>query len=685
MLKLINLTLSNIGRFETEQSICFDKLGNLIQVDGQNSLTDGSSGSGKSTVFHALDYLFGINDIPSSVLQSRLTKEKMYVIGEFDFNSLPLIISRGSNGLTIDLNGEITKGSSKLAEEKLDQIIGMPRDLFRKIIHKRQKEGGFFLDFTPKKAHEFLADALNLVEEQKKLDKIDLKIKELEISKSNKERDLLSVRSSLNATIDSISSLGLPPIKETDQETINSLESKIEEYLSILSNIEKSQNEEKSILERQRPKIIVNPYDETIKTSLEEKIKFLESQYGSIVLEEKDRQNKIKTCILEKNSEKTKLNYLISEGNSAKKEAKEIAEHIKKIRDSICPTCEQNWITESIKDKEKELLNKLSSCKSKIDLSTKAEASIKGLDTEIESLQNELLPKNDNKLTLIREEVNKSKSLLLEERIKIESHLKSQNENNSVLLKEYSEKEKILNEKHTKERKEIENLIFNNKELLNNHINKMRNYKESIKRYEISLNSMENKKKEYSEKLSELEKTISVTLNELEMAEEIKKILKSYISCSLDGALETISDSATRILRGIPNMTNATIQLEGLKETKEGKIKEEINAVLNCDGEIGIPIKSLSGGERSSVDLAIDLAVIDFIENETGKGTNFMILDEAFTGLDTQNIEMVLFLLKNLNQNKHLIIVDHNPIIKESVTDRILVIRTGESSEIKIS
>jgi DNA repair ATPase RecN len=53
---------------------------------GQNNNTGGSSGAGKSTVFNALDFLLGLNDLPVTVLQSRLTKSGISVIGEFDFD-----------------------------------------------------------------------------------------------------------------------------------------------------------------------------------------------------------------------------------------------------------------------------------------------------------------------------------------------------------------------------------------------------------------------------------------------------------------------------------------------------------------------------------------------------------------------------------------------------------------------
>lgn len=225
MLKLKKLSFSGIGRFVKEQTVQVDELGNLVQVDGENRNTGGSSGSGKTTVFNALDYLLGLNDLPTTVLQSRLTKEKMSVEGEFDWNGKHVIIARSAK-LSITIDGQLTVGSSALTEEKLDEILGMPRDLFRKILHKRQKEGGFFLEFTPKKMYEFLTDALNLASERKKLEKVEAKLSELEKSKTAKESKINELRASVKAMQESILSLGLPPVRDIHQSVILELKAK---------------------------------------------------------------------------------------------------------------------------------------------------------------------------------------------------------------------------------------------------------------------------------------------------------------------------------------------------------------------------------------------------------------------------------------------------------------------------
>ena len=137
MIKLISLSFSGIGRFVDKQFIDFSTKEKILQIDGRNENTGGSSGSGKSTIFHALDYLLGINDIPATTLQSRLTKTPISVEGEFEIDEKKVKISRSKkDGLSIEVGGETTSGNVKAAEELLENLIGIPKKIFKKMVLK---------------------------------------------------------------------------------------------------------------------------------------------------------------------------------------------------------------------------------------------------------------------------------------------------------------------------------------------------------------------------------------------------------------------------------------------------------------------------------------------------------------------------------------------------------------------
>ena len=148
MLELLSLTFKNIATFDSEQTVNFEDKAKMIQIDGNNEDTGGSSGAGKSSIAHALDYLLNTNDTPATVLKSRNNKLPMEVTGNFKYNNQSLEIKRSTKtGLEILLDDEKTCGNTKLAEELLDSIIGIPRDIFGKMIHQKQNKGGFFFRY----------------------------------------------------------------------------------------------------------------------------------------------------------------------------------------------------------------------------------------------------------------------------------------------------------------------------------------------------------------------------------------------------------------------------------------------------------------------------------------------------------------------------------------------------------
>lgn len=682
MLKLKSLHLSGIGRFVDEQSIDFSTLGSLIQVDGQNNNTGGSSGSGKTTVFNALDYLLGLNDLPNTVLQSRLTKDPISVHGIFDWNGETLEITRSKKGLKLDLEGKIIEGSSKISEEFLDQVLGMPRHLFRKLLHKRQKEGGFFLEFTPKQMYEFLTDCLNLSSLREKVQKVEDKLKELDLKKMNLSNSLTSNLSALKATQDAILAVGLPPVKDIHQSTILELKTKYDVSLATFKDTEKNHKEEIAALELRRPSVSIPAFDMTLWNQYEEARKQLSCQLDAILAAERERQNKVKSLISEKKLEQSKLTYQVYEAEAAKKSAVEIASHVKKIRDAMCPTCEQSWLTETAKTKEEELLKKLLEHKEKISVGALADERSKVLANELSELSTQIGPVTDPKMAEINSQISAMSELILEQKKLNDEFYSYHNNVNKTILDAFSVAQTELRTRHRSELNQVHGQADLDGKAYDIAVQKLKAYEDARIRYENALNGMKVKEKEYgistvrqSEELKKIEEDILIV-------EEIKKGIKSFASCMFDDALEAISDTATRIIRCVPNMKCATIQFEGVKETKEGKIKEEVNAVISVDGELGIPIKSLSGGERSAVDLAVDLAVIDFLENKTGSGIDLHIMDEPFSGLDTIGIEMVLEVLKNSNMNKRLIIVDHNDIIKQMVESKLVVVRDGSTSRI---
>ena len=684
MLDLLDLSFGSIGRFVEDQRIDFSSLNEFIQVDGQNNNTKGSSGSGKSTVFNALDYLLGLNDLPSTILQSRYTDDVMSVSGKFSWDGKEVEITRGKK-LEIRIGEKVIKGSSALAEEQIDLILGMPRKLFRKLLHKRQKEGGFFLDFTPAKMHEFLIDCLDLSEFRKYDELEDIKIKSLTLKKATEESFLNGQEVGLAATLDAITSLGSPPVKKIDQETILGLKKKLDEAESAHKSVVELWSKAQLDLERERPIVKTISYGTSGIESAQKEIESYNAQISALLQSEKDRLQEVKNAILVNKRSTEKAQEAQIAAASALQSLDKVVAEIKKIRSAICPTCEQSWVTDTLVDQEKERVGQLLKFKGIIDAGERATAELRILSLQMETLQADSVGRVHPDMPSINERLRDAHAKHLAAKLASDAEIERVSSAINAENEKFTQKQKDVKFKADSEINQSWGTVDISRRVFDNAVNIMRSYADASQQYERNLASLKEKEEKFTNKIAEVKKTIEGLAQELSLAEDTKKAIKMYLSYSFDNAIEAIGTRATEIIRCIPNMSNATIQFDGTKETKDGKVKEEVNAVISVDGEENVPIKSLSGGERSALDIAVDLAVIDFIETKSGKGINLFILDEPFTGLGPVEIEMALEVLKNSNTNKKIVIVDHNSEVKQMVQNRLVVVRDGLTSRIEKS
>lgn len=679
MLIIDRLGWEAIGRFVDPQVIEISSLGNLIQIDGKNNNTGGSSASAKSTVFHAWDYLLGFNHIPAGKLQSRLTKNGIAVWAEGTLDGKPIKISRSkAKGLSIEGAGLDVSGNSKLAEETLDKILAMPRELFRKICHKRQKEGGFFLDFGPKDTNDFLMDCLGLNHLKAKVVKIDEKLKSLIKEKETVDKSLLSNREGLAATQNAVKGLGEPPVQDIHPDVVEKLKAALNISEMNLTGVLGAHKTELAELNKTRPQVSVAPFNRADLDNYEKELHIIREAIQKAGLAEIERKNKAKQDLAALNLQKNKLQHVVVNGLSLKKDAENIAAQIKKIRESVCPTCAQVWNTG--KSHEDNLIEQLKKIKPQIEAGRAAEIELANV---VDPAINALLPHTADWPVDVAAERAQEATLLAyvnSEKEKEKLHNATENSRIKAVSDQFSAKLQELNQKQQREADLARGQVDLDRRTYDAANFKLQTFKTAQARYEQSAKDLTAQEAKYAAEVAKLEASAADLAMKILMTEEGKRALKIFISCSFDDALETISREATRIIRHIPNMANATIQLEGQRETGKGAVKEEVTAVIHVDGEEGVPIETLSGGERSALDLAIDLAVIDLIESVSGKGMNFFILDEPFTGLGPVEIEMALEVLKNSNSNKKLIIVDHHSEVKQMVHNSIVVERTGAIS-----
>lgn len=696
MLELLNITIKGCGRFVEPAFISLENRPNLIQVNAENRNTGGSSGGAKTTIFKAADWLLGLCDTPTTVLKSRYSKE-MEVSGQYLWDGKPLNITRSTKtGLSLeweDQNGEMksVSGNSVLAEEQLDAILKLPRGLFRLVSHKRQGEGGFFLAMTPKESFEFLMKALSLDEWQTKLDKIALSSTENDKLLQNAILTAQAFAGKLAEKQEELSErLGDLSMAKTNQaqstgidvELANREMARLQAEMSELSIKYKSDLAE--FKRPQRTDFVYVPDVEVllsignIEEAMEAEKTRVETENQALT-EKKIKYNDVLSRIATKMSEFGHLKLRLA---TDRLKVTKLEGEIAHIVEGQCPTCSQVWTTKSAKQLLDKKVSDLEALK--VTVATTEQDLVKEPEWAAKKIQvTEMLAALGSgsrpDLTVLTAQKKALENVLAEKKSEVEVSY------NAALQDFMSNSDKVsqvFRSEETRLKAEVEDLqsVIYNEKLRSNSLS------EKIKSAEKELQKTQ---KDLDKELVDAEtrnKKVELLKHEADLAEEARRAIKSYLMTVFESALETIGSRASTILAQLPNTQTASIYFEPFKEItsgpNKGKVKEEVTPMLSVDGEEAVPVKSLSGGERASVDLAVDLAVVDLIEEQSGVGTNYLILDEPCQGMDSVGKEHYVEILKNSGTKKKILIVDHSSEIKEMVDDTILVIREGLYSRI---
>lgn len=687
MIKLISLEFKNIGRFTEMQKIDFSSKGKMIQIDAIRKDYGGSSGSGKSTIIHVNDLLLGINSKPISVLQSRKTKDGYYAKGVYGCGAngdcLVTIERSKKDGLVITGTNPATgepvsiSGNNKLAEEFIDQIIEIPREIFKKMVHKEQKEGGFVLNMTPSVMFKFLAKVLGLYEWLEKLGKVDEMVSE----KSKVVKSLESAFESDKAYLEQVQKTYTESLElvEPVAPVVNFDENKFNSLNETLSQLKERKADE--------IKGIQMPQKDTPQLDLSD----LLSQKSMLESELRGIKNKYSESVYDKKTKISELNRSIQDSGRIALEKDRLRGEILKIKQALdhinknsCPTCSQAWLDDGLSKKKasltaeaQELASKLKALSPPIDTEA-AKLEIADLNLAILNIEKTIQDEED----AVRKSIGYVEADIEHKKERFKDVLNKAEEDYKAKVSDYRQRVEKISLSFDKEidhaQKEMA-ALFVQKESMTREINTYKQQLDFVNRQKASAEKAFNQvKSDFIKK----EERLNTERYQLLLATESQRLIKSFLFTEFDTALDHIGRTATEYLSHVPNASTCTVYFEPFKENK-GKVTEEVTCFISIDGDEGVPVKSLSGGERTSIDLAVDFAVADFIQQQTGIGADFIFLDEPFEGLETASRLEYVELLKTISANRRVIIVEHTDQVKEAVEDTITVHRDTDSSYIK--
>ncbi|MGH7241360.1 MAG: hypothetical protein ACREGB_03635, partial [Candidatus Saccharimonadales bacterium] len=145
--------------------------------------------------------------------------------------------------------------------------------------------------------------------------------------------------------------------------------------------------------------------------------------------------------------------------------------------------------------------------------------------------------------------------------------------------------------------------------------------------------------------------------------------------------LTEIEAKANKMIARIPNVSRFTLKISPNTVGKTtGKVKKEIKVMIYKDGK-EVAFKAISGGQQCSLELFTDLAAIKTVQRRSGSPISWISLDEAMEGLEPENKQAALEVIRTEFSGLFLVI-DHSTEIKEGFEKVIHVEYDGRYSSV---
>lgn len=695
----------------------------LCLIKGYNHDTNGSSGSGKTTLALAVAHAFRFSHFPSTELQSNLTDTKLQVSLELETEEGSPVYLNVGREQSITVNGETVKGSATAVQEKLQTLTGLSPDLMKALTYRPQKKPGLFLSMTDSEKKEFLSTLLGL-EELENAYEIALQ------NARQAEKEVENARRSLELIQDQKSKVHIPVVEkpeklDSEADKLSSLEKELEKKEKTLVDLRKQMSSISETISNTTKHL-----SDLLKVELEKKTKEQDAALASLppfvptlqkeleIARQKYKEATDLVKEIEKREETTKqaawksfsalsdkLNDIrIQEAKipALQEERAKLLRELGTLEAARCPTCEQEWKTDAAHNHSLALKARVVEIDNKI--------------TEIETLA---LAKGDIE-SLAQEEkkiatsfVDPDKAKVIEERqkwLELGSELKSRvdreeadyNAKKKEIFDSFEKERLVLkNEFAAKQDKALEGLseeqqeIYSRIESVQQEVNQLQgkiaeskrviaqlaaSFESDKRAYETAKQHLDSLTKKATELRTDLEKWNKTLASETHFAELVGR--QGFLGAIFEEILVEISQETNELLRALPNVATTTVEFETSSETKKGTIQNRITPVVTKNGSRVSLEAGLSGGQLTSVELAVDLAVMNVIGRRTGKMPGWLILDESFEGHDVPVKEACLDILKKAAEDRLIIVVDHASEIGEMFDTVINVESQGDVSSI---
>ncbi len=547
-------------------------------------------------------------------------------LGKFEDFVLTALSLQGNNALFID------KSQSE-RKEILSQFIGV--DIFDKLYQKASDENRDTATLIRKFKSDDFTTKLAEIDIDLKKDKNEYKLLEIEQSSIlKKEDDLQNQIVRLNEKIVKLNADSGVSIEELEKR-LKILEKKKDDIINQKDSIQdRISHREKLQIELEE---ILDKFDEE---DLEEgitKLKNLKKNSSSI-------DNEIQKVNIKKDSLYERKEHLDShkyneDCNICMENSKSILETKEKVETEI------KEVEDRLQEFEKNKLNL------NIDID-----SLKGYEKEWSNFV-EARDKEDKIDREISGLINKLSTIETEE-LRNQQQIAQQDQ----LIKEY-----YKNEKQIKKNKEIRNDIVDVRSDLDDVKKVIKTNNSEILKLNGRISALQNQKE-----------SIEDRIQEVKGLEEQSKLFEFYLnSLSKDGVSYELIEKALPMIEGEVNNILAQIVDFGMQLEIDGK---NINAYL-VYGDQRWSLEMCSGMERFISGLAIRVALINVCNLPR---PNFLVIDEGFGTLDSENLQSLFMLFTYLKtQFDFVIVISHIDSMRDVVDNLIEIKKVEGFSHVK--
>lgn len=694
----VSLRLKNFFSHK-ESDIDFSKFNSALLIGNKEGDYTKSNGSGKSAVFESILWCL-FNKSRAAMMDDivRWGENNCSVTFDFDHDGKRYRVVRkrvrNNSTSTVDFYFQNEFGewqdysgsTSGETNDKIEKTIKLDYKTFVNSVYFRQNDISEFAESEPSKKKEILKSIVDIsrwdnYEKQAKEKAKEIRMECKLLQKSIEEYD--EVFQKLSASEVEVSQL-----QEVRSEKCNSL-AVLKEQIETLGNqyilLKKSLDTDSfdvAVSEIDKLRVFLresSPVKERLTQSLARKREEVKALLLNKSREEQEIQGleyqEIPEGVMDKLS--ADHTFYLSSFNTAKEMIKNLQEI--KIQEGTCYVCQQS-VSHDLHDKlHSDHLQKISEYESQTEIFKDKVAEIKKQAQHWKTIrqQNDLIDsktasiKNlDYKITLVREAIASAETELEQISEKISSAENSLKANQEILTS-------IKNDDFQNLREKIKSLK-----------NTLSDVEAEISEIDIKIGGLSERislLREREEKMKKDKEEVNSKQESAVVFEKLAKFLgKTGIqTILLDAIIEDLEITSNKILNSICNEPSVIV-LETQREGTDGNsIVETLDLKVRKDGHIQ-NFKSLSGGEKFRISLALRVALSDISSRYGGTSLEFLLLDEVNSPLDRFGVETLFVnVIKSLEEKYKILVITHDESLKEKFDNVINITKVNGESEIE--